>query len=492
VLVTGHGGDFFNPTSIAELYDPPPAGSTFFVPIILSSVGATESLYTSEITLANRSARDATVEFTYTAALGGGSGLATDTLEAGKQRIAPAAIAYLRQRGIPVAESGSRGGTLRVRIYGLSSPDEAAVMVRTTTAVPEGRVGLAYPGLPLNSLLDGPAYLFGLRQNASDRTNVALQNVGTFQGFITLRVTVHSGDPSAPFSRLLPDVVLPPGGFQQINNILAADGLSLTNGYVRIERVSGTAPYYAYAVINDQLNSDGSFVAPLPENAMVGRTKLTLPVVVEANGFTTEVVASNWSSAKKTLRCNYVADAIGAPDSTASFTIELNPREQLILPDLVQRLRETSVLGIGPKGPSFVGAMFAEVTSGDLDGISLAARTSAPAAGGRYGVFYGAVPNGMASTTSVWIYGFQQSAETRSNLALVNTGETDNGGNVFRIELFDGETGAMASGFETTVNAQSLEADWNCPDPICSRNNSRVRARDADRRQQSLHCVRSG
>ena len=102
-----------------------------------------------------------------------------------------------------------------------------------------------------------------------------------------------------------------------------------------------------------------------------------------------------------------------------------------------------------------MGAMFAEVTSGDLKGISLAARTSAPAAEGQYGVFYRAVPNGLASTTSAWIYGLQQSAETRSNLALVNTGETDDGGDVFRIELFDGETGMKAGAFETIVDAQA-------------------------------------
>jgi hypothetical protein len=201
VLVTGNRFDGVNP--MGELYAPSPAG-TFFVPIILSSGGATGAFYSSEITLANRSDQDAIVEFTYTAAFGGESGVATDTLAAGKQRIVPDAVAYLRQRGIPIPGSGSQAGTLRVRFDGLSSPDEAAVVVRTTTAVPEGRAGLAYPGLPPNSLLHGPAYLFGLRQNDSDRTNVALQNAGTFQGFITLSVTVYSGMPA----------LHSPGGFQ--------------------------------------------------------------------------------------------------------------------------------------------------------------------------------------------------------------------------------------------------------------------------------------
>ena len=54
----------------AELYVPQPAGSlptqNFFVPSILSSAGASGSIYTSEMTLTNSSAENATVEFTYT------------------------------------------------------------------------------------------------------------------------------------------------------------------------------------------------------------------------------------------------------------------------------------------------------------------------------------------------------------------------------------------------------------------------------------------
>jgi hypothetical protein len=67
----------------------------------------------------------------------------------------------------------------------------------------------------------------------------------------------------------------------------------------------------------------------------------------------------------------------------------------------------------------------------------------------------GTTEQSMASTTVAWIFGLQQSAETRSNLALVNTGEKDDSVDVFRIELFDGETGRMAGTFETTLNAKA-------------------------------------
>ena len=149
---------------------------------------------------------------------------------------------------------------LRVSFTGLSSPADGGVTVRTATTVPAGRAGLAYAGIPVSMAMTGPSYLCGLRQNQSDRSNVAIQNVGSsVAGPITLRLTIFSGDGSSGFSQELPVQILPPGGFVQISGILAASGLSLSNGYVRVERVNGTAPYSAYGVINDQANSDGSF-----------------------------------------------------------------------------------------------------------------------------------------------------------------------------------------------------------------------------------------
>ena len=57
--------------------------TTFFVPIVLAEGGANGSNYSSELTLANRSDREVTAEFTYTAAFGEGSGTAIDSLRAG-------------------------------------------------------------------------------------------------------------------------------------------------------------------------------------------------------------------------------------------------------------------------------------------------------------------------------------------------------------------------------------------------------------------------
>ena len=124
--------------------------ATIFVPIVLSAPGANNSFYTSELTLTNRGGKDATLDFLYTAAGSGGSGSAATALPAGKQLIVPDAIAYLRSIGIPMPAGSGHQGTLRVRFSGLASSSDAAVTVRTTTAVPGGRAGLAYAGVPLN------------------------------------------------------------------------------------------------------------------------------------------------------------------------------------------------------------------------------------------------------------------------------------------------------------------------------------------------------
>src|SRR5262249_2361574 len=83
-------------------------GADIFVPIVLSSSGANSSFYTSELTLTNHGSTDADLLFSYTAAIGTGSGTASDTLPAGKQRIIPDTIAYLRSIGIPIPQSGNQ------------------------------------------------------------------------------------------------------------------------------------------------------------------------------------------------------------------------------------------------------------------------------------------------------------------------------------------------------------------------------------------------
>ncbi len=90
---------------------------------------------------------------------------------------------------------------------------------------------------------------------------------------------------------------------------------------------------------------------PILDSSLAGKTQLTLPVLVENSAFSSEIVATNWSSSKKLSIAGLLVMAFKQRDATAHFQISLNPGEQLIIPEFVQYLRTQNVAGIGPKEP---------------------------------------------------------------------------------------------------------------------------------------------
>ena len=422
--------------------DPDPS-ENLFVPVLLTSAGRNNSLFTSELTLTNRGAREAILHYTYTADAGGGSGTATDTLAPGRQRIQSDAIGYLSRLGIPIPGSGNRIGTLRVEVSGSS---EVSLVARTTTEVPDGRAGLAYPAIAEEEGFQEAVYLCGLRESRRDRSNVALQNMGgADDGPITLRTTLYSGEADDSRSRVVGEVTLQPGGFHQYSGLLGRLG-SAAQGYVQVEKVEGEAPFYAYGVINDNFNSDGSFVFPTRAGSLEGAVGQTLPVIVEAGVFTSELMVTNFSDAIRTVIFRFKAEAVQAPDKTALIEWTFHPGQQVIIPNIVEVMRQLGTPGIGRSGQTFAGALFATVADGDTSGIAIGARTgSSDGRGGQYGVFYNAVPYGGAFLEGAWVEALQQDEENRSNLALVNTGEVDDSPSVFRLDIYDGETGELAN-----------------------------------------------
>ena len=172
---------------------------------------------------------------------------------------------------------------------------------------------------------------------------------------------------------------------------------------------------------------------------------LTLPVIVQTSAFISELDLTNFSSQARTVNFTFVADAITTADKTAHFSINIPAGRQQIIPDIFAYMRSNAVAGIGPAGTTIAGTLFATATGGDISGVVLGARTSTSggSAGGRFGLFYTAVPYGEASTTSAWVFGLQQNSENRTNLAIVNTGETDANDDTFVIDLYDGATGIL-------------------------------------------------
>jgi hypothetical protein len=420
--------------------------TTLFVPVVLSTSGLGGSFFTSELVETNRGTVDATVTYTYTSTSGLGSGTVEDPqpLAAGQQRVIPDAIVYLRSLGLSIPSTSV--GTLRATFSNLSSVGAVAITVRTTTPVPvgapTGRAGLAYAALHPVSLLQRTAYLAGLRQSAQDRTNVAVQNAGAAtDGSVTLHLTwIPSGGPPGPAL----DATLAPGGFAQFK--LTDFDSNAAAGTVRIDRTGGTAPYYAYAVINDQANSDGSFVTPvvLVDFSAFGQGPgLVLPTVVETPTFQTEIVVSNLTSSTLTAALTCVSSSFPA----ASFPIVLGPFEQRTYPNFVQALRDAGATGVPAAGATITGALTLKAAT-SAAGFFLGGRTLNAGGGGRYGVFTAAQPYGTGFNLDTWLYGLRQDTENRTNVALVNTGDTDGSASQMQIQVYDGDTGQLVA----TVN----------------------------------------
>lgn len=409
------------------------------VPIVLDATGKNGARFSTELVVANRGAGDAAIRATYVPAsgLGGtGGGTVSELLGRGQQKRFPDALDWLRSRGlaIPGAGSGSQGGTLRVELTGLASAADGVVLARTTTPSGPGRAGLSYPAPRAQDLVVEAAVLYGLRETASDRTNLALLS-GAASGTTTLRVTLVSGGRTF----VLPETVaLPPGEWVQLGSVLARAGFE--SGWALVERVSGPGPFWAYAVFNDNGTNDGSYVEPAAPVRASGPQ--VVPAVVEVPGFESELVLANPGTGPVQARLLWVETLATGRPRRFEAAESLAPGEQRILPAVVDRLRGRG-LPIGARGGAYAGALF--VTFLDASGRTApgyaGARTAAPApGGGAYGLFTPGAELSRCAFEEAWLFGLRQDDAVRTNLALVNAG-SDGGPLTLRYEVFDAATG---------------------------------------------------
>jgi hypothetical protein len=421
--------------------------ATRVVPVVVSVTGNGGAQFSTELTFSNPGGSNAHVDLTLTPAdsLGGGPGATVGRdIGPGQQLVIPDALAFFAAQGaVRTAQStaAAGGGSLRASFTDL--PANALVFggARTTAPSGAGRAGLAYPALAAGQLFGGRVAIYGLRETDAERTNLALENAGT-SGAIGLGVTLVPGSGGAPV--VLPDTVfLQPGQWVQLGSVLKAAGF--TSGWALVERVSGTEPFYAYGVVNDNVTNDGAFLAAVPGSR--APSAQVVPAIVETAAFGTELVLVNPGSAAATASLNFV-ESLASPlgNSTGLVTETLKPGEQRFIPNVVDYLRAHGA-SPGAKGPAYAGPLFVRFTAGGkaADGY-VASRTSSPAAGGGgYGVSYAGVGLAESASAEAWVFGLQQNAAGRSNLALLNAA-TNLGPISLRYDVYDGATGAKAGG----------------------------------------------
>ena len=409
-------------------------------PIVLDVAGPGGQRYTTELVLSNPSPSPVRVDVLYTAASSlnaAGSGSAFETLAAGRQRIIPDVLAWLRGKGLAIPSDGSpQGGALRVTFDGVAAGWTPSASTRTTIPSGAGRAGLSIPTVEPEAANASKVWLFGLRETAADRSNVALVNAGV-EGNIDLKVSLFSGEGASVPRHVLPTVRLAAGQWLQLNTVLRTAGFA--SGYALVERIAGTAPFHAYAVFNDNATNDGSVVAATPVNRLPAPQ--LVPVVVETGAFTSELVLANPGAVAIKARL-WFTESLANPGgySMGGVTVDLAPGEQKILPGILAELRRRG-LEIVPANRDYAGTLAVTFSAGGeaADGWAGARTATAGAGAGRYGLFC-AAQSPKASTSDVWLFGLLQHADARTNLALVNAA-ANLGTVTLRYAVYDGVTG---------------------------------------------------
>ena len=134
----------------------------------------------------------------------------------------------------------------------------------TASPAPQGgRYGVFYNAAPVSRAAAGDAWVYGLQQNDTTRSNLAIASAGDAGEPVTCHLEVYDGDTGHLAGQLGPFVV-PSRGWVQLQHVLAGFGVS--NGYVRVVGTTGADRLVVYGVVNDGATSssgrtnDGSFI----------------------------------------------------------------------------------------------------------------------------------------------------------------------------------------------------------------------------------------
>lgn len=414
------------------------------VPVVLDIKSGTAH-YTTELTFSNQGTTAAIATMQFTPSGGQAMTRISRLVEAGSQVMEPNITSYLRSLGVSLPADGGSVGTLLVEWDGLSDAGAASVLARTTSATtvpqPVGAAGLAYPGLRATELLSGSATLHGLRQDSNDRSNVAV--LSTSSEPVTVRVVAYSGDGSGYSAVVRQAETLAPFGWIQYSRVL--EGTGITQGWVSVQKTGGSGSFSTYGVINDNATNDGSFV--LPTAGTISGSRVTVPVLVETSAFRSELVLANRGSSIATLTLGYVERLAPALGSGGTATVQLRPREQLVIPDAIQYLRNRG-MAIGAMGAgSYAGALRVSVSGVGLSEVFAGARTASPSpAGGQFGLFTPGVYESETAGAEAYVFGLRADATSRSNVAIVNAGGDGDGSVRLEVQVYDGDRGGAAAG----------------------------------------------
>ena len=227
--------------------------------------------FRTELVLANRGAGPAELTLDYRESLSPGSGSggsATVTLAPKEQRIVPEALGFLRGLGVDVGPAGAASYAGRLRVTAAPGASGIHAAARVSSPSPGGgSYGVFAPGVPSGEEPADESWLAGLRTGEDVRSNVAFVHAGAEgSGPLVLELLLGVGEAGGAAAGAATTIRLEEGAWLQVADPLRP--LGVRSGWARVRRTEGSAPWLAYAVLNDggtpgHRTGDGAFVPAL-------------------------------------------------------------------------------------------------------------------------------------------------------------------------------------------------------------------------------------
>ncbi|KAA0256535.1 MAG: hypothetical protein EDX89_00080 [Acidobacteria bacterium] len=380
------------------------------LPAVVEAIGLHGSRFTTGLSLFNAADAPTDVELVYTAASAtgsSGSGTVPLTLAPRQQLLLDDATSFLRLSGLPIPPAGSgpaQVGSLGIVSRSGSENGQVAAVASIRTPSGAGHAGTPLASLPTGSLPADRLVLGSFGPREGERRNLAVVN-GAAAGAISLSVCLVGTGGRRCFAE-----GLGPGQWTQWSDAW----LGRDWQWVEVSRTAGDSPWTAYVTVVDDATNDGSVVGPVSAEAV------TIPVVVEAGGFRTDLFLLNPGDAPELLQLSWMESLSSGRPRVLELEVELGPNEAREIEGVVDHLRRAGA-PVGPVGTAYAGILQVWSRSGRPP---LAwARTRIPAeGGGSYGVSYAAVADRDLATSEAWIAGLLPREGSRSSVAFYAPG----------------------------------------------------------------------
>lgn len=393
---------------------PPP--NSLIVPAVGHAPGANNSMFESDVRVANTSAQTQKYQLNFT--LTGTDG--TQSGQSSTIEINPGdtmALDDILSNFFGVGADGSSAtGVLEIRpltsdTSSLTSTPSVQTVAssRTFDTTPNGTFGQFIPAIPFSQFV-GQGNRLSLQQVAQStayRTNIGLVEAAGQPASVLLHVFNSSGSEVAT----IPESLLPSEQIQ-LNNVLPP----LNDGRVEVEVTSPTGMVTAYASVVDNVTNDPLLVSPVLKGS-VSAQSYTLPGVGDFNvgvaHWKSDVRVFNSATTSAPVTLSYYPQGDPAHPVTATKTIAAN--SELAIDNLIA--------STWPQlGNSTAGSLV--VTTQSNSSLVTTARTYTQLTSGTYGQFIPGVTSAQAvgnGEQPLQLLQLESSSSYRTNIGIAET-----------------------------------------------------------------------